>query len=360
MTGKRIILTGGGSAGHVMPNVALFDALLEEGFELHYVGTPDGMERGIIEKYPYVQYHAIESGKLRRGFSVSNIIKNITDPIKILKGSSQAKKLISEIRPDIIFSKGGFVSVPIVLAAKGRVPIVAHECDFTPGLANKICAKHVDRICVSFEDTLAYCGDKGVYTGTPIRAELLHGGRAKGKRFLKFEDDKPILLVMGGSLGAQAINDALRAAIPTLTQHFNIVHLCGKGKADASYDGISGYRQIEFLSKELGDVFSCTDVMVSRAGANSVFEILALKIPSLLIPLPASGSRGDQLQNAEYFKKRGYALVELQENINSGRLCELVFAAYAKKDELIGAMRKDPASDSVARVMDVIKECMAK
>ena len=224
---KKIILTGGGSAGHVTPNLALLPQLLAEGIEVHYIGTADGIERTILSERKDVTYHIISSGKLRRYFSW----KNFTDPFRVMRGLFQARRVMREVKPAAVFSKGGFVSVPVVIAAHGKhIPVVTHESDYTPGLANKINAKFADKICVTFEDTLAHVGAKGVHTGTPIRPELYQGDKERGLAFLGFDDKKPVLLIMGGSLGASVVNDAVRAALPKLLISYDIVHLCGEGQ----------------------------------------------------------------------------------------------------------------------------------
>ncbi len=346
---KKILLTGGGSAGHVMPNMALLPGLIDAGFEIHYIGTADGIERELMEDCENVIYHVISSGKLRRYFSWRNFI----DPFKVIKGVFQSKRIIKEIKPTVVFSKGGFVSVPVVIAAHKKAPVIAHESDYTPGLANRISAKFADRVCVSFEDTLQFVGDKGVYTGSPIRPELLHGDPAEGRRFLGFSDSKPVLLVMGGSLGAAAINEALIGALPKLLPVFNIAHLCGKGKCNQSvaYDG---YVQREFIGGEMKDVFACTELVISRAGANAVFELLALKKPAVFIPLPRSASRGDQILNAAYFERKGYAMVVEQERLTADTLVTAVTALYANRDKFRDAIANDPASNGTERVMEII------
>ena len=242
---KKIILTGGGSAGHVTPNLALLPQLQAEGIEVHYIGTADGIERTIVSERSDITYHVISSGKLRRYFSW----KNFTDPFRVLRGMFQARRIMREVKPAAVFSKGGFVSVPVVIAAHGKhIPVVTHESDYTPGLANKINAKFADKICVTFEDTLSHVGAKGVHTGTPIRPELYEGDKERGLSFLGFDDKKPILLVMGGSLGAAAVNDAVRAALPKLLLSYDIVHLCGKGKVEESL-AQPGYRQFEYVNE---------------------------------------------------------------------------------------------------------------
>ena len=273
-----------------------------------------------------VTYHTISAGKLRRYFS----LKNLTDPFKVVGGIFQAKRIINKVKPDVVFSKGGFVSVPVVIAAKGMAPIVAHESDYTPGLANKITARFADRVCVTFEDTLKYVGAKGVHTGTPIRPELYGGDRQRGLDFTGFSGEKPILLTMGGSQGAQAINDALRSALPRLTRSFDIIHLCGKGKKDASI-AEPGYVQYEYISKELPDLFAAADIILSRAGANAIFEFLALAKPALLIPLPLSASRGDQILNAGYFARKGYAMTLDQAGLTPDTLFDSIHDLYDRR-----------------------------
>ena len=353
---KKIILTGGGSAGHVTPNLALLPQLQAEGIEVHYIGTADGIERTIVSERSDITYHVISSGKLRRYFSW----KNFTDPFRVLRGMFQARRIMREVKPAAVFSKGGFVSVPVVIAAHGKhIPVVTHESDYTPGLANKINAKFADKICVTFEDTLSHVGAKGVHTGTPIRPELYEGDKERGLSFLGFDDKKPILLVMGGSLGAAAVNDAVRAALPKLLASYDIVHLCGKGKVEESL-AQPGYRQFEYVNEELPDVFAATDIVVSRAGANAVFEFLALSKPALLIPLPRSASRGDQILNAGYFARKGFAMVLEQESLTPETLLDAVNDLYDRRLSFIATMSAEPLADGTDEVLAVIRSAMEK
>ena len=353
---KKIILTGGGSAGHVTPNLALLPQLQAEGIEVHYIGTADGIERTIVSERSDITSHVISSGKLRRYFSW----KNFTDPFRVLRGMFQARRIMREVKPAAVFSKGGFVSVPVVIAAHGKhIPVVTHESDYTPGLANKINAKFADKICVTFEDTLSHVGAKGVHTGTPIRPELYEGDKERGLSFLGFDDKKPILLVMGGSLGAAAVNDAVRAALPKLLLSYDIVHLCGKGKVEESL-AQPGYRQFEYVNEELPDVFAATDIVVSRAGANAVFEFLALSKPALLIPLPRSASRGDQILNAGYFARKGFAMVLEQELLTPETLLDAVNDLYDRRLSFIATMSAEPLADGTDEVLAVIRSAMEK
>ena len=353
---KMIILTGGGSAGHVTPNLALLPQLLAEGIEVHYIGTADGIERTILSERKDVTYHIISSGKLRRYFSW----KNFTDPFRVMRGLFQARRVMREVKPAAVFSKGGFVSVPVVIAAHGKhIPVVTHESDYTPGLANKINAKFADRICVTFEDTLAHVGAKGVHTGTPIRPELYQGDKERGLAFLGFDDKKPVLLIMGGSLGASVVNDAVRAALPKLLISYDIVHLCGKGKVEEQLNQ-PGYRQFEYVNEALPDVLAATDVVVSRAGANAVFEFLALSKPALLIPLPRSASRGDQILNAGYFARKGFAMVLEQESLTPETLLDAVNDLYDRRLSFIATMSAEPLADGTDEVLAVIRSAMKK
>ncbi len=353
---KKIILTGGGSAGHVTPNLALLPQLLAEGIEVHYIGTADGIERTILSERKDVTYHIISSGKLRRYFSW----KNFTDPFRVMRGLFQARRVMREVKPAAVFSKGGFVSVPVVIAAHGKhIPVVTHESDYTPGLANKINAKFADRICVTFEDTLAHVGAKGVHTGTPIRPELYQGDKERGLAFLGFDDKKPVLLIMGGSLGASVVNDAVRAALPKLLISYDIVHLCGKGKVEEQLNQ-PGYRQFEYVNEALPDVLAATDVVVSRAGANAVFEFLALSKAALLIPLPRSASRGDQILNAGYFARKGFAMVLEQESLTPETLLDAVDDLYDRRLSFIATMSAEPLADGTDEVLAVIRSAMKK
>ncbi len=346
---KKIVLTGGGSAGHVTPNLALVPGLLEHGLQVHYIGTADGIERTLVHDIPY---HVISAGKLRRYASA----KNISDVFKIFKGYREAKKILKELRPDLVFAKGGFVSVPVAwAAAKLHIPVILHESDFTPGLANRLCTKKAQKICLSFDTPAAHDG-KGILTGSPVRKDLLTGQKARGLSKLGFSSGRPVLLIMGGSLGAQAINDAVDAAIDELTTQYDIVHLRGKGKLNSALEGTEHYRQFEYIEDGLNDVFAAADLALSRSGANAVFEFLALKLPALLVPLPLSASRGDQILNANYFEKRGYACVLDQDALNAQTLMEHLDKLQACREELIRNMEQSNEADGTSNVLNIILE----
>lgn len=350
---KKIILTGGGTAGHVTPNIALLPALKEAGFDVEYIGSYNGMEKNLIEKEG-IPYHGISSGKLRRYFDW----KNFSDPFRVVHGYGQARKLIKQIKPSIVFSKGGFVSVPVVLAAKSlHVPAIIHESDMTPGLANRIAMRGAVKICCNFPETLKYLPEgKGVLTGSPIRQQLLHGDRHKALEFTGLSGEKPILLIIGGSLGSVFINNAVRGALDDLLKRFEIIHLCGKGNLDTSLNDKEGYVQYEYISKELPDLFAAADLVISRAGANAICELLALHKPNILIPLSRNASRGDQIMNANSFKKQGFSYVIEEEDVNEQTLSEAIHYVADHKDKYNKAMAESGQMDSITRIVDLIKE----
>ena len=350
---KKIVLTGGGTAGHVTPNIALLPALKEAGFDAEYIGSYTGIEKDLITKEG-IPYHGISSGKLRRYFDW----KNFSDPFRVIRGYGQARSLLKKIQPSIVFSKGGFVSVPVVLAAKSlHIPAILHESDMTPGLANKIAMKGAVKICCNFPETIKYLPEgKGVLTGSPIRQQLLHGDRQKALDFTGLRGDRHILLIIGGSLGSVFINNAVRGALDDLLQKFEIIHLCGKGNLDPSLDGKDGYVQYEYISKELPDLFAAADLVISRAGANAICELLALHKPNILIPLSRNASRGDQILNAESFKKQGFSYVIEEEDVNEQTLSEAIHYVADHKDEYKKAMTDSGQMDSISKIVSLIKE----
>ena len=354
---KRIILTGGGTAGHVTPNIALIPFLKELGYDIQYIGSHNGIEKELIEPFG-IPYHGISTGKLRRYLSV----QNLTDPFRVLKGISEARKLIRDLEPDVIFSKGGFVSVPVVLAGKkNKVPVIIHESDMTPGLANKLSIPAATKVCCNFPETLEHLPeDKAVLTGSPIRQEILTGDKTAALKLCGFTADKPVILVIGGSLGAVAVNNAVREALPQLLESFQIVHLCGKGKIDESFEGTAGYKQFEYLKEELRDVFAMTDIVISRAGANAICELLALHKPNILIPLSANASRGDQILNARSFERQGFSIVLEEEEVTKETLLKAVQNLYDNRECYANAMSESGQRDSIQTILNLIEECAAK
>ncbi len=350
---KHIVLTGGGTAGHVTPNIALIARLKEEGYKISYIGSYTGIEKTLIEELD-IPYYGISSGKLRRYFD----LKNFTDPFRVLKGFGEARKLLKKLQPDIVFSKGGFVSVPVVVAAgRLKIPTIIHESDMTPGLANKLCIPSAVKVCCNFPETKSHLPEgKAVVTGTPIRQELLSGDPEKGRAFTGFTVDKPVILIIGGSLGAQAVNTAVRNILPQLLPDFQVVHLCGKGKKDESLNGLTGYVQYEYIEKELADLFAMADIVISRAGANAICELQALKKPNLLIPLSANASRGDQILNARSFEKQGFSMVLEEEELTDQVLLDAVHKLYGNRDTYRAAMENAPGQDSIAVICDLIHQ----
>lgn len=349
---SKIILTGGGTAGHVTPNIALLPGLRAAGFEIRYVGSYNGMEKALIEKEG-VPYSGIATGKLRRYFDW----KNFTDPFRVIKGYFQARTIVKKYQPDIVFSKGGFVSVPVVLAAKHYgVPVIIHESDMTPGLANKISLSAATKVCCNFPETVEHLPKgKAVLSGSPIRKELLEGSRLAGLNFTGLSAGKPILLMMGGSTGSRAVNKALRAILPELLKEFQVIHLCGKGNLDSSLN-MEGYCQYEYISEQLKDLMAAADIVLSRAGANAICELLALHKPNILIPLPASVSRGDQILNARSFEKQGFSCVLDEEKVTDDLLLETIRNVYTNRNRYIAAMEDSSQTNGVDVILNLIQE----
>lgn len=350
---KRIILTGGGTAGHVTPNIALLPGLKELGYDIHYIGSYNGIEKILIEQLG-IPYHGISSGKLRRYFS----LQNFTDPFRVLKGFGEARKLIKSLKPDVIFSKGGFVSVPVVVAGKQcQVPTIIHESDMTPGLANKLAIPSATKVCCNFPETLLHLPkEKAVLSGSPIRQELMTGSREAALKFSGLKGDKPVILIIGGSLGSVVVNNAVRAILPELLKSFQIIHLCGKGKVDHTLDHLDGYVQFEYIQDELKDLFALTDIVISRSGANAICELLALHKPNLLIPLSANASRGDQILNARSFERQGYSIVLEEEDLSDSVLLDAIQKLYNEKDAYIARMKESKQGDSIQTILDLIQE----
>ena len=348
---KTLVMTGGGTAGHVTPNIAMLPRLKEMGYKISYIGTYDGIEKKLIEAEG-IPYYGISSGKLRRYFSM----KNFSDPFRVIKGFRQAKKLMKQLRPDVVFSKGGLVSVPVVMAAaKKKIPVVIHESDMTPGLANKLALPKASRVCCNFPET-ASTFPEGVatVTGTPIREELYHGDAEKGRMFCRFTDNRPTILVMGGSTGSAAVNACIRDALPELLKDYNVVHLAGEGKTDPSYDGRAGYAQFAYVKEQLPDVFALADLVISRAGANAICELLALRKPNILIPLSLAQSRGDQILNARSFEKSGYSKVIEEENLNKDTLLSAVREVSENREDYIRKMAGNEEKDSITIITEII------
>ena len=353
---KTIVLTGGGTAGHVTPHLALIPELKKRGYAIHYIGTEDGIEHEMMNRVEGVTYHAVKSGKLRRYFDW----KNFTDPFRVLAGALESVRVIRRIKPDVCFSKGGFVAVPVVWGAwRAGVPVVCHESDLTPGLANKLCTRFAKKIATTFPECAKALGEKAEMTGTPMRPELFRGCREEGLRIAGLTGDKPVLLMTGGSLGAQSVNRVLREALPDLLPDMDVIHICGKGNVDENLNGTSGYAQFPFVTEELPHLFAAADAVLSRAGANSLCELQALKKPMLLVPYPLSASRGDQVLNARSYEQRGLALVLEQEKMTRETLVDAIHRLFAQKDQLHERLEAAPEVNGTARILEMIEEVQA-
>lgn len=350
---KRIVLTGGGTAGHVTPNMALVPKLTDEGYDISYIGSYNGMEKKLIEDIG-IPYYGISSGKLRRYFD----IKNFSDPFRVIKGYFEAAKLLSKLRPDVVFSKGGFVTVPVVLAAKRKkIPVIIHESDMTPGLANKLSIPSASKVCCNFPETVKLLPEgKAVLTGSPIREELFQGKKEKGLRLCGFSNEKPVLLIIGGSLGSVAINRAVRDNLNTLLEKYQIIHLCGRSNLDQNLTETKGYKQFEYVKKELKHYFACADLVISRAGANAICELLSLRKPNILIPLGLEASRGDQILNAESFEKQGYSYVLQEKDVTSQTLSEAVNTVYNNRETYIDAMNQSDLANPIETIVNLANE----
>ncbi len=353
---KKIVLTGGGTAGHVTPNIALLPALREAGYEVSYMGSYDGIEKKLISDFD-VPYTGISTGKFRRYLDP----KNLTDPFRVIKGFGEARKYLKKLKPDVVFSKGGFVSVPVVRAAASLgIPCIIHESDMTPGLANRLCIPVAARVCCNFPETMEKMPEgKAVLTGSPIRSELTQGNKLAGLNLCGFTANKPVIMVIGGSLGASNVNKAVRDALPELLKDFQVVHLCGKGKIDNLFLSTPGYKQFEYIKAELKDLFAMADLVISRAGANAICELLALKKPNILIPLPAASSRGDQLLNAASFEAQGFSIVINEDDLTTRLLVQKVHELYADRQNYTRTMSGSSQMDSVPRIMQLIREATA-
>ena len=348
---KKIVMTGGGTAGHVTPNIALFPALRAEDYEIHYIGSFDGIEKKLIEDFD-VPYYGISTGKFRRYFDP----KNFSDPFRVMKGFFEARKILKHIKPDIVFSKGGFVSVPVVRAAASlKIPCIIHESDMTPGLANKLCIPVSKKICCNFPETFDMLPpEKAVLTGSPIREELSTGNKEDGLAFCGFNHEKPVIMVMGGSQGAAAVNQAIRDALPKLLEKYQVVHLCGKDKMDNLLLTVPGYKQFEYIKEEMKDLLAMADLVISRSGANAISEILALRKPNILIPLPSG--RGDQLLNADSYEAQGFSIVINEDDLTTKVLLQKVEELWQNKETYVKTMSESKQRDAIGQIMGLIEE----
>lgn len=350
---RHIVMTGGGSSGHVTPNIALFPYLKELRYKISYIGTESGIEKELIKREK-VDYYAIKAGKLRRYIS----LKNITDFVGINAGFLKAVSILRKLKPDIIFSKGGFVSCPVVWAGwLCAIPVIIHESDMTPGLSNRLCFPFARKICYTFPETLKFLpADKAVLTGIPIRGTLHKGSAEKGLLYCGFTKEKPVIAIVGGSLGSEIINRAVRSVLQLLLKDFQVIHICGKGNIDKQYDSLKGYRQYEYLNEEQPDVYAAANMFVCRAGATTLFEVLSLGKPNLLIPLSKNASRGDQILNAQSFEKLGYSKVLPEGELNELTLLASIKEIYGLREKYIKSMKNNSAANSAEIIIGLIEE----
>ncbi|HHO6114768.1 TPA: undecaprenyldiphospho-muramoylpentapeptide beta-N-acetylglucosaminyltransferase [Staphylococcus aureus] len=353
----KIAFTGGGTVGHVSVNLSLIPTALSQGYEALYIGSKNGIEREMIEsQLPEIKYYPISSGKLRRYIS----LENAKDVFKVLKGILDARKVLKKEKPDLLFSKGGFVSVPVVIAAKSlNIPTIIHESDLTPGLANKIALKFAKKIYTTFEETLNYLPkEKADFIGATIREDLKNGNAHNGYQLTGFNENKKVLLVMGGSLGSKKLNSIIRENLDALLQQYQVIHLTGKGLKDDQVKK-SGYIQYEFVKEELTDLLAITDTVISRAGSNAIYEFLTLRIPMLLVPLGLDQSRGDQIDNANHFADKGYAKAIDEEQLTAQILLQELNEMEQERTRIINNMKSYEESYTKEALFDkMIKDAL--
>lgn len=355
MRKKLIVFTGGGTAGHVIPNLSIIETLREKAeVDFHYIGLQNSQEEKLVSEYPYITFHPIHSAKFNRSLRCMNIFELRW----ILKGIQEAKKALLKLQPDLIFSKGGYVAFPVIFAGNQcKIPMIAHESDITPGLANRLSSRYVSKILTTFEETLAYYPHKGEMVGTPIRPSLLKGDPLEGKRITKLSAEKPVLLVMGGSQGSQFINQTIRNLLPKLLKNFSVLHICGIGNLDPQLTNLTDYYQIEFALSELPHFYACSSYAISRAGANSIMELVSLQIPNILIPLTKKYSRGDQIANAQSFEKHGLSIKleehEIMGDVLINQLEYLQEKAFVFKEN----MKRYFPINSSEKICDIILKC---
>jgi UDP-N-acetylglucosamine--N-acetylmuramyl-(pentapeptide) pyrophosphoryl-undecaprenol N-acetylglucosamine transferase len=353
MNKQKIILTGGGTAGHITPNLALIP-LLDE-YELHYIGRPNSMEEELIKKNaPHVTFHTLECAKLQRKFT----LKNLLVPFKLLKSKKKARQLVHKIKPCAVFSKGGYVALPVMLAAKG-VPLVLHESDYSMGLANKLGIKKCSAVCTSFSG-LANAVKNGVHTGAPLRAEIYKGDKSVVEKQSGLSG-RINLLIMGGSSGARAINNAVYKILPELLERFDVIHITGKQGEEDKLNTTTRAKKNRYYpipyAHNIADYLAWADLCVTRGGANALFELVALAIPSLVIPLPKGASRGDQLDNAAYFERMGCVKVLPQEILTDSpsALLSSLLGLRHNRSNYITACKKQQHIDGTKQIAKILK-----
>ncbi len=353
---KTIVLTGGGTAGHVSVNLGLIPRLQEDGWAVHYIGSHQGMERDLLADFPDVPYHSVDTGKLRRSPNWANLKANVSDLGHVFSGLRQARQLIRSIAPDIVFSKGGFVAVPVVSgAARNGVPVIAHESDLTPGLANRLSVPMAKLVLTTFRETLAYLPKKkGQYLGPIVRDQIQGGLRSRGLQHFGFSGNKPILVILGGSSGALTVNEAVWQNVETLLARFDILHGCGKGKMRPDLQR-PGYVQVEFIKEEMKDVLAMADLIISRAGSNAIFEFLFYRKPMVLIPYRV-GSRGDQILNAQAFVKQGFAETLDDTSMDADDFLRCIDQVWTDRDRYIARQSTFSFGDGLGEIVRLLNQ----
>lgn len=348
----KIAFTGGGTIGHVAVNMALIPSAQQQNIDCIYIGSKKGIEKDeITKRFPEIKYYGISSGKLRRYLSV----ENAKDVFKVQKGVLDALMVLKKEKPEIVFSKGGFVAVPVTIAAKMlNIKTIIHESDVTPGLANKLALKFANKLYTTFEETLKYVPkEKADFVGSIIRDDLFSGEAIKGYQLTQFSREKKVIMIMGGSLGSKMINEAVRENLDTLLKHYQIIHLVGRGNIDIAIQK-QGYYQREYVSEELMHLYKITDIMISRAGSNAIFEFLALKKPMILIPLGLDQSRGDQIENAKIFKSKGIAEVIQEKDVTSESLTQAIKKIETNYVSMIDKMHKEQSMHTATTLLNKI------
>lgn len=337
----KIVLTGGGTGGHIIPNLALVPCLKKYFDQIHYIGS-NGIEKELVAK-ENLFFHATDAIKLDR----SHFMKNFKIPFVLMKSIREAKIILQKIQPSVIFSKGGYVSLPTCFAAKQlNIPIVIHESDMSLGLANRVVARFASLVITSFEET-----KEGEYIGNPVREEIFSGSKERAIKNYNIKNDKPVILIVGGSSGSTAINEVVYQSLPKLTQKYNVIHISGKlGDFNKKH---SGYTQIEY-AYDINDLYALADIVVSRAGANALSELAALGKRTLAIPLPKGSSRGDQIENALSYKKKGFLAILEQSNLNAETLIEHINSLYILPMPVI-KNKENVNQRIVNRILEVIK-----
>lgn len=346
---KTIIFTGGGSGGHIMPNLALIEQLKD--FKIYYIGS-NGMEKKILSEYKNINFIEIPTVKFIRKLT----LKNFAIPFKLIKSISACKKIIKEINPNIIFSKGGYVSIPVALAGQQlNIPVITHESDLTVGLANKIIARKSKYLCCSFKETAENYGKNAIFTGSPIRNKIYEGDKNKITCRYNVNFSQPIILIVGGSLGAKAINEIIWENITSLTNKYTIIHIVGKNNYNKNLSAEKNYIQVEF-AHDIENYFAISDIVITRAGSNTIFELLCLNKPMLLIPLPKSASRGDQILNSHIFEDNKFASVLMQEDLTFENLNKKINETFINKYIYQKNMKENSFYNGNAKIIDLIKK----